>query len=283
MIDLSRLGLTDEEISGVLFAKAHLTPSAAAVIEEGVSAYRAAPDFDYALLSERVAALTVPEEGQFLFILALLPALEEYYERKGYPKRWFEGVLQDTRVKLRECRAMTGRFGTICPSWFGRWFSLERIALERLQFEPRRYDYSVTIGDWRFTGGELINVHIPGEGPLDHDACLRSYAEAARFYGGRFPGPYVPFQCNSWLLHPEHPAFLDPRSRILAFQADYTIFDFKEKDPRDVVWRFTLSPWDGDPAHLPARNSLEKAYRDRILSGGSVGNGRGIYLYPKGN
>lgn len=283
MIGLSRLGLTPEEERGILAADDRLTPAARALIEEGVAAYRASVDFDYNGFSERIAALSVPEEGQYQFILALLPVLETYYRQAGRPSRFFEGVLRDVRIKLRECYSMTGLCGTICPTWFAGWFTLNRVALSRLQFELRHYDFSATLPGWRFEGGEMVNVHIPGEGPLDHDLCMKDYAEAARLFGDRFEGDVVPFHCNSWLLHPEHPAFLDPRSRILVFQADYTVIDFKEKDPKDLVWRFTLKPFDGDLSHLPARNSLERAYRDRLLAGGSVGNGRGIFLYPKGN
>ena len=279
MIDLSRLGLSPSETAGIREASERLPAPFRLVLSEGEEAYRRDAGFDYHSFLKRLESAPVPEEAYLLFILALLPELEAKTKAAGRPKRFFDGILTDVRIKIRECRAMRGSFGTFVPGWFDRWFTLERIALSRLQFELRQYDLSFSLPGYSFNGGEMINVHIPGEGPLSREACLRDYAEAAAFFGDRFPKGPVPFHCLSWLLHPEHPAFLDPRSRILAFQKDYEIISFAERDPKDVLWRFFLIPYDGVPAHLPARNSLERAYRDRLLAGGSVGVGRGVFLW----
>ena len=283
MIELSRLRLTPEEEAGLTDAAKRLSADSRRVIGEGVSAYRASPGFDYPSFTERLEKeATVPEEAHFLFLLSLLPVLEDYYRKTGYPERYFTGVLRDVRTKLRECVSMRSVYGTFVARWFRRWFSLERVALERLQFECIPYDYTLALPGYSCVPGDrMVNVHIPGGASLDRETCLRDYAEAARLFGGRFSGDAVPFHCHSWLLNPDHPAFLDPRSRILAFQADYTIFEFEQEDPARFIWRLTLTPYDGDPAHLPERNSLERAYKARLLSGGSVGEGRGVYLYPK--
>ena len=282
MIDLDLFGLTETEKSGVLAARERLSPEARRLIEEGAAAYEASPDFDYLSFAERLGEGPAPEEAQFQFLLALLPALRTYCEERGRPERYFLGVLRDLRIKLRECHAMRGVYGTFVVKWFRRWFTLERIALERLQVECIPYDYTLALPGFSCAPGDLlVNVHIPGEGPLDRAACERDYAEAASLFGEKFPGDFVPFHCHSWLLNPDHPAFLDSRSRLLAFQADYAIFAFEREEPERFIWRLTLTPYDGDPAHLPERNSLERAYKARILSGGAVGEGRGIYLYPK--
>ena len=216
------------------------------------------------------------EAVQLIFSFLLTEQTERLYKKRGLSDELFDNMLLDLKTKNEECQRYYGHWGTFVAAWFCRWFTLERIAFERLQMEMTE------IGrDYRHLNAQsvAINVHIPAIGPLYHDACLRDYKRAAKFFADDFKGQDIAFICDSWLLHPEHPDFLPPTSRLLAFQEDFDIVHFYADPKGNDLWRLYGIPYDGYPEHLTERNSLERAYKKFLLGGGVSGIGIGIFLY----
>lgn len=272
---LTRAHLPEAAADALLAAKKTLPAYISAVIEEGVAAYQKDTFFDYEAYRGKLAVGEQAELWQLLFAFRLAEHLHTLYIQAGRSQQLFDGVLQDFCAKTRECFDYTGKWGCHVAKWFRGWFRLERIALSRLQFELRPFGYC-------YRGlkpeDQAINVHIPSTGPLDAAMCEADYAAAAEFFGSSFTGSVV-FMCHSWLLNPHHPEFLPPTSRLLKFQEKYDIFEFQQST--EFLWRLFGTAYNGDPHSLTERNSLERAYKNRLLSGGAVGEGRGVFFYSK--
>ena len=257
------------------FAEA-MSDEQAELLDRGIAEYQLNTCFDYkGYLDGIQAAFECPWQAQLIFALLLTEHTLLLYHRKGWDEHCFDALLHDLKVKNGECFAYYGCWGTFVARWFSRWFNLERVALERLQFEVRELKYG-----WRGFGAgtPVINVHIPSGGALDRAACLRDYAKAAEIFADRMDGATL-FVCHSWLLDPHLPEFLPPTSRILQFQSDYDIIDFEQDTQGEFLWRLFGVPYDGVPQHLTERNSLERAYKQRLLSGGVIGEGYGVFCY----
>jgi hypothetical protein len=78
--------------------------------------------------------------------------------------------------------------------WFCAVLTARVVAVGRLQFE---------IGDTTADGGAAWGVHVPEAGPLDVDACDRSFAEAPAVLSAVAPDHTAAWwRCRSWLLDP---------------------------------------------------------------------------------
>ncbi len=275
---MNKAGLPQEAIQSLMNTARNLTEEQIKVLDEGLVAYQNDTFFDLNhycdLIDERFECNL---EAQLIFSFLLTEHTEKLYQAAGMEEKMFMGVLDDFVIKCDECYKFYGRYGTFVVRWFYRWFRLQRISLERLQFEVRDFGHVYKNLSEK---SPAINVHIPASGPLDHDACLRDYKRAAEIFADYFDTQVV-FMCHSWLLHPEHPDFLPPTSRLLAFQEDYDIIAFDEDKEGEFLWRLYGVPYDGNPEHLTERNSLERAYKKHILAGGKIGEGFGVFIYQK--
>lgn len=209
---------------------------------------------------------------QVLPYLCMLEPAREKYAAAGLPERIFVDSFADILYKTRECEGLYGVAGSFVAPWFYRFFELKCFALGRLQFEFAQFK-----ADGPLQKGErVINVHIPSSGPLRREDCEASYAEAAGFFG--FAGrKYTPFVCDSWLLHPLC-SRLPEGSGIRRFASDYELlFTIDDADFGDM-WIIFGAPYDGHPEKLPGDTALRRIFRERLISGGSVGRGYGLYL-----
>lgn len=276
---MTRAQLPAEAVEDLLSTAKALPKAVTDAMEEGLALYKKDTFFDFKEQLNKVidlAPVGLGEAAQLIFSFVLTEHTLVLYKQAGRSDELFDNMLRDLRVKNEECQRFHGRNGTFVASWFYRWFTLQRVALERLQFEVR--DLPVAYRHLP-AGSNAINVHIPACGPLDHDACLRDYRKIVRIFAEDFQDQDVVFMCHSWLLHPEHPKFLPPTSRLLAFQADFDIVRFDEDPECKDLWRLFGVPYDGNPEHLTERNSLERAYKEHLLKGGACGQGLGVFIY----
>jgi hypothetical protein len=89
------------------------------------------------------------------------------------------------------------------------------VAVGRLQFER-----GARLPD----GTPAWGVHVPETGPLDPEACDRSFATAPAVLRELDPDRAVQtFVCSSWLLDPEVAAVLGPASNTARFAARFTL------------------------------------------------------------
>ena len=278
---MTRAGLPEADVASLLATAHTLDDQLKNMMDGYLNDYRQDTFFDFKGALQLLLD-AAPEEQehavQLIFSFLLAEHTEVLYQERGLAAEYFDNMILDFKTKNEECQRYYGHAGTFVAAWFYRWFSLQRIAFERLQMEVREIG-----AEYRHLKANslAINVHIPAIGPLDHSACLRDYQCAAKFFAADFEKQDIAFMCHSWLLHPEHPNFLSPASRLLAFQGDYTIVRFDADPEGKDLWRLYGIPYDGNPDHLTERNSLERAYKKFLQNGGISGEGLGVFLYQE--
>jgi len=196
---------------------------------------------------------------------------------------WFDSVC-DLKWKLEECKKMHNIWGSFVAGWFGGFFTMDRFALGRFQYEKVHLRETYTWGDYTVTPEEtVLNFHIPSCGPLTDERRMDSYARAAEFYRDLFPADKpVVLTCSSWLLFPAHKEMLPPSSRIVAFINDFDpIRSWDDPDYHDF-WRVFYREYKDNPDEMPSETALQRAYLERRRAGLPAGGGQGVILYKDG-
>jgi hypothetical protein len=217
-----------------------------------------------------------------IFLMACSEILHERYKAKGVSDDIFWGFTIDFRCKLMECIECKGVAGTFVADWNDLFFSMERFALGRFQYEEYEIEAPVTLAGKEIEQGTLcVNMHIPSMGiPLTDDVRYDSYKKAYDFFTDRrLDNGCLLIRCGSWLLNPRHKEFLYPTSNILKFASDFKIYKEVVKDYFNDDWRI----W-GHYAQLPvedrpADTKLRKAYKDWMLAGNKTGYGCGAFMF----
>ena len=201
--------------------------------------------------------------------------LRKMYHEKGYTDEFFAHNMKDLTYKLDECKKLHDVWGTFVFPWFAGFYKMERFALGRLQYEPRklRYDYK----DMKKDEQDVLNTHIPNCGPLTPESVQESLRLAYDFFGPNY-GDKLVFVCHSWLLYSETIGLWPENSNTRKF---YDVFDVIQNDeePHDYdIWRiFYKNTRDFDT--LPRETSLQRNYYDHFKSGKHMGNGFGVIVY----
>jgi hypothetical protein len=207
-----------------------------------------------------------------LYLLALPRALEIQSEH-GVPSEVVRATFADIGTKMADYRKAHGAGGFDRQAWAVRHFRGTLHRLGRLQFERATLDASACGGapaDGGPSDGEpVLDVHVPGDGPLTPASVDASFAEAARFFAGRFPRTrYRYATCHSWLLDTRLADYLEPGANILRFQSRFRPFGrWPVHDDEVLEFVFGVRPGAFDPDRLPARTRLQKGVLDRLRSG----------------
>lgn len=247
--------------------------------------YAQSPQLDYSGILEELQAACrqedIPAEtASLLLFICLVPQLYRYYEQQALPAALCKDSLMDLKWKLHECRRVRGIWGSFVSGWFSGFFDLTRFTLGRLQFELRPFPEGYALAGRTPPSGlrQAVNMHIPSSGPLLHEECRHSYRLAQEFFKDAFPGAETPFICNSWLLFPEHREFLPAHSHILEFMDDFDIYSSHSDPQGNDLWRIFGLPDCSDTARLPEKTSLQRAYKQWLLSGREPGTGNGLFF-----
>ena len=218
-----------------------------------------------------------PYTIDILYLLCLLPGLEEQYGREGIPARFFHGFVENLKQAACNCQKIHGVWGTDIAWWLIDFFKLKLFSIGRLQFKRRKLRKAM--GGYA-EGSYYIDVHIPGGAPLTPALCAASYAEAAAFFRARYGMEHILFGCHSWLLSPELRTILPENSNILAFARDYTILQ-TNIDPTSnaVSFIFHVSGVPADLETLPEETSLQKALKTHLQGGKTINTAFGILEY----
>ncbi|MEN6313836.1 MAG: acyltransferase domain-containing protein [Clostridiaceae bacterium] len=218
-----------------------------------------------------------------LLFICLSKHTRELYERKGISYEIFHDSMSDLKWKLTECYNMYGIWGSFVSRWFPGFFILTRFGLGRLQFEIVNFKENYKKGNYTLKENDTaINIHIPACGPLLHDECIASYHKAADFFKDYFAGRPVAFVCTSWLLFPYHKEFFPKSSNILKFMEDFDIYSYKIDNEGADLWRIFYKDYRNDPADLPNKTSIQRAYADWLMKGNPVGYGKGVFFIDGG-
>ena len=218
-----------------------------------------------------------PYTIDMLYLLCLLPDLEEQYGREGIPTRFFHGFVENLKQAACNCQKIHGVWGTDIAWWLIDFFKLKLFSIGRLQFKRRKLRKAM--GGYA-EGSYYIDVHIPGGAPLTPALCAASYAEAAAFFRARYGMEHILFGCHSWLLSPELRTILPENSNILAFARDYTILQTR-MDPTSsaVSFIFHVPGVPADLETLPEETSLQKALKTYLQGGKTINTAFGILEY----
>lgn len=201
--------------------------------------------------------------------------LRKMYHEKGYTDEFFAHNMKDLTYKLDECKKLHDVWGTFVFPWFAGFYKMERFALGRLQYEPRKlkYDYK----DMKKDEQDTLNMHIPNCGPLTPESVQESLRLAYDFFGPNC-GDKLVFMCHSWLLYSDAIDLWPQNSNTRKF---YDIFDIIQNDeePNDFdIWRiFYKNTKNLD--ELPRETSLQKNYYEHFKNGKHMGNGFGVIVY----
>lgn len=218
-----------------------------------------------------------------LYLIALTEHLKHLYQQEAIPNDIYDASVCDLKWKARECKNVYGVWGIFVSWWTIGIFKLKLFAIGRLQFELGSFPCSITDVNWEIQeGAPYINVHIPSSGPLDHQACKASYDQAASFFRQRYGLNQIYFGCKSWLLAPSLNGILPPDSRILAFQSDYKILAVEEdSNYRNLFRVFGIRKLPENIQDLPSDTSLQRSLKEQLISGKTIVNGLGIFLYEQ--
>jgi len=122
-------------------------------------------------------------------------------------------------------------------------------------------------------GDPVLNIHIPGGGPMDHDLCGQSFRTALDFFPRHFPErPFVAFCCSSWILNTCLEELLPPTSNLVRFQQEVYIFP-TQLDEQGIL-KVALGGVPEDLSKAPRDTTLQRAVLDTMASDSSSA------LYP---
>ncbi|WIB26392.1 hypothetical protein [Curtobacterium sp. MCSS17_015] len=147
--------------------------------------------------------------------------------------------------------------------WLAQVATGRVVAVGRLQFER-----SAELPD----GTAAWGVHVPETGPLDPDACDRSFAAAPGVLRTLDPGTAVrTWVCSSWLLDPGVADVLGPASNTARFAARFRLLPPGPHD--EVAGDESVAKFVFGTDRLAARRvepvgRLQRAVHDRWAAGG---------------
>jgi hypothetical protein len=217
--------------------------------------------------------------GRYFYVhlyLAALPAALAAHRALGVPEDVTRATFADLGEKMRLYRLAHGVGGFDRQAWLVRHFRGTLFRLGRLQFDRTWLDAAAyggapdtgapdgggdagdRSGGGPADGDPVLEVHVPGDGPLTPRACADSYARARAFFARHFPDErYAYATCRSWLLDGQLAEYLPPGSNILRFQRRHRLFGART-DCDDAVLEFVF--------HLPpgATRTAGAAALDRL-------------------
>ena len=214
-------------------------------------------------------------DRQGLRVLKLYQLVAEdtarWYAAQGIPEAVLRDSLRDVGIWCRDYLQANGCPGFAAWEWLALTLRGRLFRLGRLQFEPAVLP--LPLGEYP-AGTPVLEVHIPAEAPLDTAAVQESLAAAPGFFKRYFGTEYGLFHCYSWLLAPGLQQLLPADSRILRFQALFSLAAV-EKDSRQAEERI-FGTIQQDPAAYPEATSLQCAAKAFLCSGGRIGAGHGL-------
>ncbi|ADB30764.1 hypothetical protein Kfla_1669 [Kribbella flavida DSM 17836] len=167
--------------------------------------------------SESLSWPDLPAQSPYFFVhvfLGVLPDIRAWHSAHRVPEDVSRATLSDLGAKLTAHRITHGTGGLDEQDWLVRHFSGTLYRLGRLQFERTQY-----------AGQPVLDLHVPGDGPLDPTACDESLAAAKPFFARHFARQLTPDQavCRSWLLDEQLAEYLPADCNIVRFQRRFTL------------------------------------------------------------
>lgn len=241
-------------------------------------------DPELAALSESVGENRYSVD--MLYWLCCAERLRAIYQQEGIADSVFIDTIGDLLAKLLECHELHGVWGTFVSSWYPQFYRLQIFRLGRLEFQDKTLAEPITDceGQVYLSKGERVkSIHIPsGFGPLTEEARYDSYRRAYDFFKNERKGAPLVCFCHSWLLHDSTKEILPPSSNTIAFINDFLIVRQEQEESFPNAWRVFGADAQKPTAELPERTSMQRAYKQYLLSGRKLGYGLGILAFDGG-
>lgn len=258
--------------------------TASQLLGEALAAYEQDMKLDYTAQilnrAKKIADISGihPYTVDLLVFICMSKHLKALYLEQGLDLQIYRDSVLDLKWKVEECKAVKGICGSFVASWFCGFFSLDRFALGRLQFEvvTIKMDYEKNGVKLEKDKSKVINVHIPRTGtPMDKESCDKAYTAAREFYKDQV-GENGPIVCSSWLLYPANKEILPAHTNTYRFMSEYDIIDWGYNDGQDL-WRL-FDTEEKNPDRLPVNGSFRRCYVEHLKKGGRVGWGYGVKI-----
>ncbi len=193
------------------------------------------------------------------------------YTSQGIPKKICIDTFRDIAIWQDDHTTKTGTIGLSQYHWIGKILGMEVIRIGRLEFEPlSSVPKEIQDLNLNFPHTNCYSVHIPADGSLAHEECVKSYRLGAEFFKEQSPL----FFCQSWLLSPPLHKLLPATSNILRFQGDYHMFHI-DTTSRQAEERLFGTPLDS-PELYQATSSLQKRAKQWLLERNTLPSGWGV-------
>ncbi len=219
--------------------------------------------------------------AHLIFLMFCAQGLRDRYRTQGLDEAMYWDLMADLKCKLMECHTVYNTWGTFTISWFRRHFLMTLFALGRFQYEKRTFAAQkpyVHNGITVNPGDTVYNFHIPSSGAMPKELRLESYRKAFQFFTDR-PKDYIVLACDTWLLYLDYKNIFPAGSNLRDFTDDFDIIQSTTRDTFDDGWRIFGTMDMSHPETLPAKTSLQRAFRDWMLKGGKAGAGYGVIIF----
>ncbi len=235
-----------------------------------------------ATLAAREAGV-LDDQGTLLIFCCYSKHLREMYIKNGIDtKIWYDSMC-DLRYKAIECFKVRGYWGSFVSGWFPGFFSLDRFALGRLQFEKSAYGEEKIVYDKHGLnikhGDPVLEVHIPSSGRMPYEEVMASYKMAYEFFPEFHMNGLLPICGASWLFHKGVFGSVKKGTNVDKFINDYEVITAWDTPDFPDCWRIFDKGYTGNPDDLPSSGSLRQGIVDYLKAGGVMGEGFAILIF----
>jgi len=196
----------------------------------------------------------------------------------------FWDSFSDFRAKLLECKDVHGVWGTFVSGWYTpRFYEAKILKLGRFEYERTtfRRETPYVCGNITVNPGDpVFSIHIPSSfGSLDEETRMDSYRKAYAYFRDELGDKPLVCYCHTWLFYPPYQSILPVNSNIRGFYHDFDLIDSTTTEKFNDAWRVFGGDHEKAPADLPERTSMQRAFKQYILDGGSAGSGYGMIIF----
>lgn len=214
------------------------------------------------------------EDGKknFLYFLYFCEETERVYKEKGISEEILMDTLGDFPRWLDTWSAIKGGLYLGELDWLSYHLRAKLFKLGRLQFCFASHSEFPSRGIKK--GDSVIDTHIPADGPLDNDACRKSFDFAREFFAKYYPEyNWEVFSCHSWLLGQDLEEIIGKESNIVKFQKLFNIESQYEGDSiisYTIGWKLKREDLPGiEPSGRFAQKVKELALNGAVFHGGT--------------
>lgn len=206
-------------------------------------------------------------------ILNLACRIKAEYDKFNIAEKVFYDTMSDIRIWCENNKNK----GLKNYNWLKNHVTFNLFRIGRLQYQFCKLDNPTLNFELLPVkrNENVIYIHIPQGEKLLLEECRESIAEAERFFEKNFSEyKFDYYFCESWLLYQKNIEFMKANSNIIRFQSLFEIAYSCEDDSQAIERIFGAK--EKKASHYPENTSLQKAAKNYIQKGNSLGVGIGV-------